>query len=69
VLVFESSQQILELESAISILSRLNTQQEITIEEMQTALVSRSQELSKQQKQVEQLLNIEASMSEQKRSK
>jgi len=67
-MVFEPSQQILELESAITILTRLNTRQEKTIEELEEMLSIRKQELEKQRDQVEQLLKIEASMSEQKRS-
>jgi hypothetical protein len=67
-MVYEPSQQILELESAITILTRLNTRQEKTIEELEEMLSIRSQEIEKQRNQVEQLLKIEASMSEQKRS-
>jgi uncharacterized coiled-coil protein SlyX len=67
-MVFEPSQQILELESAITILTRLNTRQEKTIEELEQTLSIRSKEMEKQRDQVEQLLKIEASMSKQKRS-
>jgi uncharacterized coiled-coil protein SlyX len=67
-LVFEPSQQILELESAITILTRLNTRQEKTIEELEETLSIRNKEMEKQRDQVEQLLKIEANMSEQKRS-
>lgn len=67
-MIFDPSQQILELESAITILTRLNTRQEKTIEELEETLSIRSQEMEKQRDQVEQLLKIEASMSEKKRS-
>jgi hypothetical protein len=67
-LIRDPSQQILELESAITLLSRLNAQQEKTMKELEDALVLRSEEIEKQRSQVEQLLKIEAKMSEQKRS-
>lgn len=66
--VEEPSQQMLELESAISILSQVNTRQEKSIAELQDTLNMRSDEIKKQREQVEQLLQIEANMSEERRS-
>nr|WP_136251984.1 SlyX family protein [Ningiella ruwaisensis] len=68
VIVEIPSQQMLELESAITILSRVNARQERTINELQRTLEARQAEMKKQQEQVEQLLKIEASMSDDKRS-
>lgn len=67
-MIAEPSQQLLELESAISILSRLNARQEKSISELQEMLTTRTNEIEKQRDQVEQLLKIEASMSDEKRS-
>jgi hypothetical protein len=66
--VEKPSQQILELESAISILSRVNSRQEKSINDLQETLNIRSEEIQKQRDQVEQLLKIEANMSGEKRS-
>ncbi|WP_395341956.1 hypothetical protein PN836_020520 [Ningiella sp. W23] len=67
VMVEQPSQQLLELESAITILSRVNTRQEKTISELQETLEARREELETQRDQVEQLLQIEANMSDEKR--
>ncbi|MFC4698927.1 hypothetical protein ACFO4O_01975 [Glaciecola siphonariae] len=68
VFVQKPSQQMLELESAITILSRVNARQEKTITDLQETLNIRSDEMQKQREQVEQLLKIEADMSDEKRS-
>lgn len=67
-IVQKPSQQMLELESAISILSRVNARQEKTIKELQETLNIRSEEIKKQREQVEQLLKIETNMSDERRS-
>jgi hypothetical protein len=67
-LVQKPSQQMLELESAITILSRVNARQEKTIKDLQETLNIRSEEIKKQREQVEQLLKIETNMSDERRS-
>ena len=57
VLITESSQEKLEFESALAILTRLNSQQAKALEEQEL-------KLKEQQLQLEQLLKIEASMVE-----
>jgi len=68
ILIFQPSQQLLELESAITILSKVNGRQEKTIAAQEIQLVEKNEEIEKQRKQVEQLLDIEASMVNQNRS-
>lgn len=68
ILIFQPSQQLLELESAITILSKVNGRQEKTITEQEIQLTEKNQEIENQRKQVEQLLDIEASMVNQNRS-
>jgi hypothetical protein len=53
--LYHPSQDLLELESALVTLSKINTQQSFKIEEQQLLL-------KKQQSQIDQLLNIEASI-------
>jgi len=67
-LVFQNSQQLLEFESAITILSRVNARQQKTISELQAQLEARQQEIQNQQEQVDQLLKIETDLIEQNRS-
>jgi hypothetical protein len=55
VALYHPSQDLLEMESALVTLSKINTHQSSNIEEQQTLL-------NKQQSQIEQLLNIEASI-------
>jgi hypothetical protein len=55
VALYHPSQDLLELESALVTLSKINTQQSFKIEEQQILL-------KKQQSQIDQLLNIEASI-------
>ena len=55
VAIYHPSQDLLELESALVTLSKINTQQSFKIEEQQILL-------KKQQSQIDQLLNIEASI-------
>tara|TARA_R110002153_G_scaffold47769_6_gene134863 strand:- start:5763 stop:6332 length:570 start_codon:yes stop_codon:yes gene_type:complete len=55
VALYHPSQDLLELESALVTLSKINTQQAFKIEEQQILL-------RKQQNQIDQLLNIEASI-------
>lgn len=57
VLVYQPSQELLEFESALTILTRVNTNQSVELEEQQ-------EQLQEQQQQIEQLLKIEASMME-----
>ncbi|MFA3790536.1 hypothetical protein AB6T38_05430 [Aliiglaciecola sp. SL4] len=59
VLVYRPSQELLEFESALTILTRMNTNQSKELHVQQ-------QRLSEQQQQIDQLLKIEASMMEKK---
>jgi len=68
ILIYQPSQQLLELESAITILSKVNTRQEKTITAQAVQLIEKNEEIENQRKQVEQLLDIEASMVNQNRS-
>lgn len=68
ILIFQPSQQLLELESAITILSKVNGRQEKTIAAQEILLAEKNTEIENQRKQVEQLLDIEASMVNQNRS-
>lgn len=68
-LVYKNSQQLLEFESAITIISRVNVRQEKTIQALQSQLQEREQALQKQQDQVDQLLKIESDLIEQNRIK
>jgi hypothetical protein len=67
-IVYDNSKQLLEFESAITILSSINTRQEKTIIELQLLLLERDQQILKQQGQVEQLLKIETDLIEQNRN-
>ena len=68
VIIFSQSQQLLELESAITILSEVNGRQAKTIASQEVQLEEKNKEIENQRKQVEQLLDIEASMVNQNRS-
>jgi len=57
VALYHPSQDLLEMESALVTLSKINAQQSFNIEEQQILL-------NKQQNQIDQLLNIEASIME-----
>lgn len=65
--IFSNSQHLLEFESAITILSRVNTRQQSEIDALQLQLESRESEIKKQQEQVEQLLKIETDLLKQNR--
>ena len=67
-LIYENSKQLLEFESAITILSRVNARQEKTIAELEQKLIEQEQAILKQQDQVEQLLRIETDLIEQNRN-
>lgn len=67
-LIYENSKQLLEFESAITILSRVNARQEKTISELEQKLIEQEQAILKQQDQVEQLLRIETDLIEQNRN-
>ena len=62
VALYQPSQDLLEMESALVTLSNINTHQSTTIEEQQTSLNKQQTLLDKQQNQIEQLLNIETSI-------
>lgn len=62
VALYHPSQGLLELESALVTLSKINTQQSFKIEEQQSLLFKQQSQLNKQQSQIDQLLNIEASI-------
>lgn len=66
-LIYKNNTQLLEFESAITILSKVNARQEKKIAELQTSLVEREQQIQKQQSQVDQLLKIETDLIEQNR--
>ncbi|MDT0594644.1 hypothetical protein [Glaciecola petra] len=66
-IVYNNSQQLLEYESAITLISRVNVRQEKTIQDLQIQLQEREDRLQKQQDQVEQLLKIESDLIEQNR--
>jgi hypothetical protein len=68
ILIFQPSQQLLELESAITILSKVNGRQEKTITAQEIQILEKNKEIENQKKQVEQLLDIEASMVKKNRS-
>lgn len=68
VLIFQPSQQLLELESAITILSKVNGRQEKTMIAQEIQIAEKNKEIENQRKQVEELLDIEASMVNQNRS-
>lgn len=57
VMIYQPNQELLEFESAIATLSKVNSNQSKTIEEQQRIL-------QQQQQQLEQLLKIEASMAD-----
>ncbi|MFT5283282.1 MAG: hypothetical protein ACI94Z_002120 [Yoonia sp.] len=62
IIIFQPSQQLLELESAITILSKVNNRQEKTIVAQEIQLLLKNTEIENQREQVKQLLDIEASM-------
>ena len=62
VIVYQPNQELLEFESAIATLSKVNTSQSRTIEDQQ-------RRLEQQQQQLEQLLKIEASMADKTQEK
>ncbi|MFT2092630.1 hypothetical protein [Paraglaciecola sp. 2405UD69-4] len=62
VALYTPSQSLLELESALVTLSKINTQKVASIEERRIELEQQKKKLQEQQHQIEQLLNIEASM-------
>ncbi|MBF7073179.1 hypothetical protein ISG33_07195 [Glaciecola sp. MH2013] len=68
VIVFQHSQQLLELESAITILSQVNSRQAKTIGAQEVQIEEKNKQIETQRKQVEQLLDIEASMVNENRS-
>ncbi len=68
VLFFEPSQKQLEFESAITILTRINTQQEYENQQLVKRIQELGVELSKQKEQLQKLLNIEVEMVEQETS-
>ena len=67
-LVFKNSQHLLEFESAVTILSRVNARQQKTIIDLQAQLEAKQKEINKQQEQVRQLLKIETDLLEKNRS-
>jgi hypothetical protein len=68
ILIYQPSQQLLELESAITILSKVNNRQAKTIVAQEIQLLQKNKEIEKQREQVKQLLDIEASMVNQNRT-
>lgn len=64
-LFFRPSQKQLEFESAITILTRINTQQKYENEQLSTQIEALEIELEKQREQLQKLLDIEVEMVEQ----
>ncbi len=62
ILISQPSQQLLELESTITILSKVNNSQAKTIAAQEIQLLLKNKEIENQREQVKQLLDIEASM-------
>ncbi|MFT5676223.1 MAG: hypothetical protein ACI808_002164 [Paraglaciecola sp.] len=62
VAVFQTSQELLELESALVTLSKINTNQSNRVEEQQLLIEQQKDQIERQKNQIEQLLNIEASI-------
>jgi hypothetical protein len=62
ILFYQANQQLLELESAITILSRVNARQSKALENQEALLDEKDVTINTQKRQVEQLLNIEASL-------
>ena len=62
VALYTPSQSLLELESALVTLSKINTQKVANIEEQRQQLQQQKLQLEEQKSQIEQLLNIEASI-------
>jgi hypothetical protein len=62
VAVFQTSQELLELESALVTLSKINTNQSNRVEEQQQLIEQQQNQIERQKNQIEQLLNIEASI-------
>lgn len=67
-LIYENSKQLLEFESAITILSSVNARQEKVITELQSQLDEKEEQIELQRNQVEQLLKIESDLIEQNRN-
>ena len=62
VAVFQTSQELLELESALVTLSKINANQSNRVEEQQLLIEQQKGQIERQKSQIEQLLNIEASI-------
>ncbi|MFT4938221.1 MAG: hypothetical protein ACI88A_001245 [Paraglaciecola sp.] len=62
VTVFQTSQELLELESALVALSKINSNQSNRVEEQQQLIEQQQNQIERQKSQIEQLLNIEASI-------
>jgi len=68
-IIYENSQQLLEFESAITILSGINTRQEQQIAALRNQVSLREEEIKQQGKQVDQLLKIELDLSQRNKQK
>lgn len=62
VMVYHPSQELLESESAVVTLSKINGGQSIRIEEQQELVDQQQEQIEQQRSQIEQLLKIEASI-------
>lgn len=60
--IFQPSQELLELESALVTLSKINTNQSNRVEEQQQIIEQQTNLIEEQKSQIEQLLKIEASI-------
>ena len=61
-IVYVNSKQLLEFESAITILSQVNARQQRSLAEIKSALLEREEQIQIQQSQIDQLLKIEADL-------
>ena len=60
--VFQPSQELLELESALVTLSKINTNQSNRVEDQEQVIEQQKNQIAEQKSQIEQLLKIEASI-------
>ena len=60
--IFQPSQELLELESALVTLSKINTNQSNLVDEQQQLIEEQINQIEEQKNQIEQLLKIEASI-------
>lgn len=67
-IIYENSKQLLEFESAVTVLSRVNERQAKSIQALQLRLSEKEQALQIQTEQVEQLLKVETDLLKQNKN-